>query len=131
MNKPIPFQLAKPEKPLMLLAVLVNGEGPFHFVLDTGASLTIISPELADRLAIRRNESETAIGAGGSIQAHFGTVQSLSVGDTRLEALQVGIIDLQGISQACETNLDGIIGYNFLNKFRVLIDYPNQTVTFE
>ena len=38
---------------------------------------------------------------------------------------------MTGISKAIETEIDGIVGYNFLSKFRVLIDYPRQTVTFE
>ena len=131
MTKPIAFKLAKPEKPLILLEVRVNDRGPFHFVLDTGAGMTIITPELADKLEVRRDEAnDQAVGAGGRVQVQFGTLKSIAVGETRLEELKVGIMDLQIISKACETDLDGIVGYNFLKDFQVLIDYPNQTVTF-
>jgi hypothetical protein len=40
-------------------------------------------------------------------------------------------MDLTGIAKAIETDIDGIVGHNFLSKFRVSIDYPKQTVTFE
>jgi hypothetical protein len=131
MAKPVPFKLAKPDKPLILLETMVNGTGPYRFVLDTGAGLTMISPELAKRLDVRRNEAQKAVGAGGSVPVHFGAVPSLAVGETRLEWLKVGIMGLTGIGKAIETDIDGIIGYNFLKRFRVSIDYPKQTVTFE
>jgi len=129
--KPVPFRLAKPDKPLIVLETMVNGDGPFQFILDTGAGLTMISPELAEKLEVSRDEAQTAIGAGGSVQVHFGTVKSLAIGDTRLEMLKVGIMDLTGIEKAIETDVDGIVGYNFLSKFRVSIDYPQENVTFE
>ncbi len=132
--KPVPFKLAKPDKPLLILETTVNGKGPFRFVLDTGAGGTIISPELAKKLDIKPDNPEKpdkATGAGGTVEVHIGTVKSLKVGETQLEELKVGIMDLTGISKAIETEIDGIIGYNFLKKFRVIIDYPKQTVTFE
>jgi predicted aspartyl protease len=129
--KSVPFKLAKPDKPLILLETMVNGKGPYRFVLDTGAGLTMISPELAKKLEVKRDETQKAVGAGGSLEVHFGKVQSLAVGGTQLEGLTVGIMELTPISKAIETDIDGIVGYNFLKKFRVSIDYPRQTVTFE
>jgi len=129
--KPVPYKLAKPTKPLILLEATVNGKGPYRFVLDTGASLTMISPELAKKLDIKHAEAETGVGAGGGVEVHFGTVESLAIGETRLKGLKVGIMDLTGIAKAIETDIDGIVGHNFLSKFRVSIDYPKQTVTFE
>jgi hypothetical protein len=128
---PVPFKLAKPDRPLILLETMINGRGPYRFVLDTGAGPTMISPGLARELDIKREAAKKAVGAGGSVEVRFGTVRSLAVGGTRIEGLKVGIMDLTGIGKAIETDIDGIIGYNFLNKFRVTIDYPKQTVTFE
>jgi predicted aspartyl protease len=129
--KPVPFKLAKPDKPLILVETMVNGKGRYRFVLDTGASLTMISPELAKKLDVQRNETQKGVGAGGSVEVHFGTVKSLAIGETQLDGLMVEIMELTGISKAIETEIDGIVGYNFLKKFRVVIDYPRQTVTFD
>jgi predicted aspartyl protease len=129
--KPVPFKLARPDKPLILLETKVNDSGPYRFVLDTGAGLTMISPELAKKLDVQRDEKKKAVGAGGSVEVHFGTVKTLAIGETQLAGLKVGIMDLTGISKAIETDIDGIVGYNFLSKFRISIDYPKQTVTFE
>ena len=131
---PVPFKLAKRDKPLILLETLVNDQGPFRFVLDTGAGGTIIAPELAKKLGVKADERakpDKATGAGGQLEIRFGAVKSLEVGETKIKRLKVGIMDLAGISKAIETDIDGIIGYNFLKKFRVTIDYPKRTVTFE
>jgi predicted aspartyl protease len=133
-TKPVPFQLAKPDKPLLLLKTMVDDEGPFVFVLDTGAGGTILSPALAEKLDIKPDEQQKpdkATGAGGQLDIRIARVMSIQVGETRVEGIQVGIMDLSGVSKAVETDLDGIIGYNFLKKFRVVIDYPKQTVSFE
>jgi predicted aspartyl protease len=129
--KAVPFRLARPDKPLILLETKVNGKGPYRFVLDTGAGMTMISPELAKKVEVRRDEAQKAVGAGGSVQVHFGTAKSLAIGETRVEGLKVGIMDLTGISKAIETDIDGLVGYNFLYRFRVSIDYPRETVAFD
>jgi predicted aspartyl protease len=131
---PVAFQLAKPDKPLILLKTMVNDEGPFVFVLDTGAGGTIVSPALAKKLDLKPDDNAKpakATGAGGQIEIQFAEVNSIQVGSTRVAAIQVGIMDLGVVSNAIETELDGIIGYNFLKKFRLVIDYPKQTVSFE
>jgi hypothetical protein len=49
---------------LILLEAPVNGNGAYRFVFDTGAGLTMISPGLAQKLDVRRDEAQTAVGAG-------------------------------------------------------------------
>ncbi len=128
----VPCTLAKPDKPLIILETMVNDKGPFRFVLDTGAGGTILSPALAKELGIepaKQDKTSKATGAGGEVR--LGKVKSLRIGQARVERLDVAVMDLAGISKAIETDLDGIVGYNFLKRFRVTIDYRGQTVTFE
>ncbi|NJO71494.1 MAG: hypothetical protein HC825_07035 [Oscillatoriales cyanobacterium RM1_1_9] len=42
---------------VMIVEVYVNGQGPFPFLVDTGADLMVISQRLADRLAIDRAQN--------------------------------------------------------------------------
>jgi predicted aspartyl protease len=123
----IKFRLAHPAKPLLLVPTLVNGKGPYQFALDTGASTTVVSPELAQNLGIRSTSAAAMTGGGGKVQAAIGKVESLAVGAAKVEDLPVMVADfLVMLSQATATKLDGIIGYNFLKEFRVTIDYPNE-----
>jgi len=123
----IPFALAAAHKPLILLPVIVNDQGPFQFALDTGASRTMVSSELAQELAIETVEDSPATGGGGQIRILGGKVRSLAVGDAIARDHAIGAGEfLAMLSQAVGARLDGILGYNFLNQFRVRIDYPRR-----
>jgi predicted aspartyl protease len=125
----IKFKLAHPSKPLILIPTFVNDEGPFIFALDTGASSTVLSSEVAQMLGIESTGIPQMTGAGGAMQGSRGVVRSLAVGNARLENLAVATADfLTMLSQIIKTKLDGIIGYNFLKEFKVTIDYPNETL---
>jgi hypothetical protein len=59
------------------------------------------------------------------------TVESVQVGNVEAKDLQVAIMDLSSISKCIEIQLAGIIGYNFMKDYRVIIDYPNAQISFE
>ncbi|MDT4953403.1 MAG: hypothetical protein QOJ02_1541 [Acidobacteriota bacterium] len=126
------FKLAHPSKPLILVPTLVNDEGPYIFALDTGASTTVVSSEVAQILAIESTGIPQMTGAGGTMQGFRGVVRSLAVGNANLENLAIVTADfLTMLSQIVKTKLDGIIGYNFLKEFKVTIDYLNETLRLE
>ncbi len=128
----VEFKLANPAKPLVLVPTFVNGTGPYQFALDTGASSTVVSPELTQNLGIASVGVGTGIGAGGEIQVSACTVESLGVGDAELTDLLVVVADFLGmLSQVVGEKLDGVVGYNYLREFRVTIDYPNQLLRLE
>jgi hypothetical protein len=125
----LPFALAAPSKPLILVPVFVDGEGPFQFALDTGASRTMLAPDLVRRLGLETVKDDAATGAGGAVQIVAGTVTSLSVGDVSVRDHAIGAGEfVRWISQAAGVTLDGILGYNFLRQFRVTIDYPGSVL---
>src|SRR5438270_2418994 len=49
----VKFKLAHPAKPLILVPAMLNGEGPYIFAVDTGASTTVLSPEVAEMQGIK------------------------------------------------------------------------------
>ena len=125
----VPFRLAAPAKPLVLVPAFVNGRGPHTFVLDTGASATVLSPGLAAALEIDTVAAEPMTGAGGMLQATLGRVSSLTVGGAALEDVAVMVAGfLSDLGSVVGTPLDGILGYNFLRHFRVTLDYPVSTL---
>jgi predicted aspartyl protease len=121
----IPFKLAGSRKPLILVQAIVNEQGPFQFALDTGASRTMLSSELAAQLALETTEDGPATGGGGQIRILAGQVKSLAVGNAIVRDHAIGAGQfLATLSAAVGVKLDGILGYNFLNQFRVTIVYP-------
>src|SRR5260221_14475239 len=86
------FSLASPERPLLLIPVEVNGKGPYRFVLDTGASMTVLSAELARELGVRGEKSAVGMGAGGKVPVSRGSVRELRGGETKHRDLDVAIM---------------------------------------
>jgi predicted aspartyl protease len=131
MSNEVSFRLGDPAKPLILVPTFVNGRGPYDFALDTGASMTILSGELVQSLGVNRGVSRTGVGAGGSVEVSLASIDSLAIGQVELKRLQVAVMDLGVLSEAVGVRLMGIIGYNFLQSFRVTIDYRKKLLRLD
>jgi predicted aspartyl protease len=128
---PVPFRLAAPAKPLILVDVLANGEGPFSFAVDTGASRTMVHPDIAKRLSMPVVDAGHGTAGGGQIKLSSSRLGSLTVGHVTVKDHAVGVGDfLNLLSIMLGERLDGIVGYNFLRQFLVTIDYPRAALEF-
>lgn len=125
------FRLVGGPQPLILLPVAVDGEGPFQFILDTGAGTSLLSSDLAKQLAVKITGSKEGQSAGGKVSVLLARVDSLAVGETRLDGVDVGIVDLQHISKTVGAQIDGDLGYNFLKHFRLTIDYRRSEIRLD
>jgi predicted aspartyl protease len=113
-----------------LVPVQINGISA-TLVLDTGASQTLIKPELA-----RRAGMEVGYGApmvrgnvvgGRRVSVPLVRTRSVSVGAAAVEDLDVGIYDaLPG-----RPEVDGLLGATFLHHFRFTVDRKNLQLTLE
>jgi predicted aspartyl protease len=121
----VKFRLAGGAQPLILLPVYVNLNGPFEFILDTGAGTSLLSAELAKQLDIQVTGSKEGQSAGGKVSVSLARVDSLAVGEVNLDDVDVGIVDLTHIGKTVGAKVDGDLGYNFLKHFQVTIDYRN------
>lgn len=127
----IKFRLAGGAQPLILLPVEVNGEGPFEFILDTGAGTSLLTPELGRRLGIKVIGSREGQSAGGAVSVSLAKVDSLAVGSTKLDDVDVGLVDLSHVGRAVGAKIDGDLGYNFLRHFRISLDYRRNEIRFD
>ncbi len=123
----IDFRLANIHRPLIVVKVLINDKAVYDFALDTGASNSMISPELTRNFKIKTSPTEPITAAGGlKIDALEGNLDSLSIGKAKKQNAKVIISDFfTMLNQALGTKLYGIIGYDFLKDYKVTIDYPN------
>jgi clan AA aspartic protease (TIGR02281 family) len=96
------------------------GGRSIQLLIDTGASLTILTPQVLARHGIRyRDTGRTGVfsTANGRVSAPVYQLDSLAVGDWQVGPLDVGVLDLGGRS-----GVDGLLGMNFLSHFRFFID---------
>src|SRR5262249_23258846 len=113
---------------LVVLPVTINMQGPFKFLLDTGASNSILSAAVADGLGIPVGRTDTLLTAAGNIQVSVRTLNLVQVGAMRLENVEVAVasFDLMKTLQ-----VDGILGGDYLRRFKISIDYDHQIVDIE
>jgi predicted aspartyl protease len=127
----LPFRLAHPAKPLIVLPVKANGHD-FQFALDTGASITVISPEAARRCGVEGVAMPSMTGGGGAVPSAAGTLKSLAIDRVSISRVRVAIADFVGmLARVTGAPMDGIIGTNVLRRFRVTIDYPAERLVLE
>ncbi len=121
----VPFRLASPDTPLILVPVFANGRGPFQFVVDTGASRTCVSQHVATELGLVTSASGRGMGGGGALTVAPATLDTMSIGDETVHAHEIGVVTfLETLAARVGAALDGIVGYNFLSQFLLTIDYP-------
>lgn len=110
----------------VLAAVAVNGQGPFRFVVDTGANRTAISSRLAAALAL---EPDAAVG----IEVHgiTGSTVVPAVSGARLEVGEITLDPqrLPVLEDVVFADADGILGVEGLQGSRVEVDFVNDRVT--
>src|SRR5256885_4353891 len=125
----VPIRLANPAKPLILVDVHANGRGPFQFAIDTGTSTTAITPELAKQLGVETSPVGAGTTGGAPVDFHSGSLQSFQLGGAKIDNMAVVVADFfTMLNAAIGAKLDGIIGYNFLRNYKVVIDYPGETL---
>jgi predicted aspartyl protease len=124
----VPIRLANPAKPLLLIDVHLNGQGPFQFAIDTGTSTTALTPPLANQLGISTSPIGAGTTAGAHVDVRAGNIKSFQLGGARVDNIDVVVADFfEMLSTAIGAKLDGIVGYNFLRNYKVVIDYPGET----
>jgi clan AA aspartic protease (TIGR02281 family) len=110
---------------LLLAEVLLNSRVRQYFIVDTGASFTLINWQTAKDLDLIVNESTPFIPiftASQLILTPLVTLKSIRVGNAEVENVDVLIHNLP-------TNSAGLLGNSFLNKFRVTLDSINGKMT--
>ena len=108
----IKFKVNK-SNPLLLVNTMVNGQGPLNFIVDTGASGSVITWELAEELGLKISKKRTtAIGATGPQEVGIARLKSLQIGSVEMSRLEVAVMDLKAVQQAIPQRISGILGYD-------------------
>lgn len=126
MNEGIEFRLTW-RRPVPIVDVKVNGVGPLRFILDTGASMTVITPVAAQAAGVKpTGKKPTAVGAGGNFPARLAKLKRFQVGAHEARGLEVVLLNLSDVEKTLGIQLDGIIGYNFFRDGVLTIDYAHR-----
>ena len=114
---------------LLLKATLNDIEG--LFLLDTGASASVIEQMHQERFHMNaENTEERATGAGASnIHMQTSSNNQLYFENLQIENLDMILMSLEHVNQAFRSlgieEVDGVIGADVLHNYKAIIDYPN------
>ena len=111
---------------LLFTEVTINGQGPYRFLIDTGATQTVVSEKLATKLGLKKIATNIMHGVGGDgkLDSPIFRADSLKIGDVTVKNLPLGTLSNPILDQI----LDGIIGTPMLSDFVITIDYPRSRI---
>jgi len=109
-------------------------ENSLNFIVDTGASVSVISDNLAgtDKVShFLRDEKLRVIGSAGVTEdVPTFLLPKLSFGAHTRRSITAIALDLNLINEASGFEQSGILGGNFLKNYRLTFDFKNSKVTF-
>jgi predicted aspartyl protease len=125
----VPFDAPKHQ---IVVQVMLEEQGPFNMLIDTGTDPSAIDAALARRLRPPADTTlHTGEGVGGSpIRAFLWDMRELRLGDLAVHRVAAAAIDLSPLGKRLGTRLDGVLGYSFFAGRVVQIDYPRRRVRF-
>ncbi len=128
----VSFELAGPGGAAIVVPVHINGQGPFSFVLDTGATLTCVDQNLVEQLKLPEQRGRFGVGATirGEGNVKLVRLDSLQVGTATASGLDGCGIDLGNVRNV-GLDVNGLLGLNFLRSFRVTIDFERKVLQLQ
>jgi len=123
----VPFRLLNNH---IYLDASINGSAPQPFVFDTGAT-DILTPGAARALNIAVQGALPGGGFGDQIQSFgFAKVKSVSIGGLSLPDQVFGTAGFEGWTEVEGADSAGLLGYEFVKRAVLSIDYAHRTMTF-
>jgi hypothetical protein len=108
----------------IIVPIKINHNGPYDFLVDTGAQVSTVDPALAAELHLKLEGTVGFVGVGFRTHHSFSHLDILEAGPHAIRNPWVVIQSLEFL-QLADPHIRGILGGNFLEHFDVLIDYAH------
>jgi len=106
----------------LTITVRIDANGPYRFVVDTGADRTVLATDVATELGLVFRENVMLEGVVRAVKAETVTIRELSIGMVRYQALVVPTLPRSTLGA------DGYLGLDTLDGHRVTFDFKNHTL---
>ncbi len=113
------------------IPVIVNGKTKLWMILDSGASANIFNKPVIDSLGFKPAGKMAAKGVADYEEVDMVKIDSVSIGSILLRDQVAGALDLSALTFDTPDGapFGGVIGYDFLSRYPILIDYSGLTLT--
>ncbi len=105
----------------LTVGVRLNGQGPFDFVIDTGANRSVVSEEVATELRLPKEGAAPVHGIVAVQPAPLARVRRLSVGEVVSTGMNLPILP------AREIGAQGLLGLDAMRGRRIQLDFRRRT----
>lgn len=119
----VPFEYSGNE---IIISARVNGGPESKFIVDTGASQTVIDKTTAQALGPTTVHTFSVTAGAKAVPLSYTTLDRLQIGDLPLEGIATLVTDLSSFSAAIGQRPAGLIGANILRRFLVTIDFQDK-----
>lgn len=123
----IPFELT--DGGHVLVRASVNGSEPLWFGVDSGNEQTLINQRQATALHLKFQSAGQAAGSGES-EVDFALAKNVSFNLSGVKFVlgEIGVLPLE-LSSASGPKIVGLLGYDFISRFVVEVDYEARVMT--
>ena len=116
--------------------ILIDGvKKPLNFIIDTGATVTVMAEKLAaqDEFQpfIKEGRMRVFGAAGIAEDVKMALLPTISVAGYSREKVDAAVLDLEPVNETAGFLQSGILGGNFLRHFRVVFDFQRGVVRLE
>jgi predicted aspartyl protease/Tfp pilus assembly protein PilF len=116
--------------------VTIDGlDKPLNFIIDTGATVTVLSEKTAALEEVQRfikKGTMRVFGAAGVAEdVKIASIPRLAIGSYSREKIDAAVLDLDPVNETAGFLQSGILGGNFLRHYRVIFYFEKGVVRFE
>ncbi len=124
----VPFELTKD---VMFFQIHVKGSSrTLWFSLDSGAGSSYMDAEVAKSLGLQTVGSGTVQGAGsGDVPVEYVDAVTFELPGLESAAHRINVTDFKPLNEQFGRAEDGLLGYDFLRRYVVVVDYAAKKMT--
>ncbi len=117
-----------------LVVVQADDEGgPWNFLIDTGSSATLVSPEFAIRRRSRQSNPTVPTvwlrdATGQAVPVDSVLLAKVDFGRAHFRNVRALVFDCRVVSDHLGIKIDGVLGFNLFADARLTLDYPGQRI---
>jgi hypothetical protein len=115
---------------LIYIKVKVNNKPGLTFLLNTGASTSVLHTQTADLLRLPVTGQDSVEGTAGKEAVKVLQAGRIATGNVQLQDMKITRRNLERWPTPTGKTLDGILGMDFLAHFVITIDYRNHRIAF-
>lgn len=118
---PMPFEMGRP-----MIEARINGQGPYRFILDTGAGVTVLFSSLVAELGLEATGTTQTGDPSGKerIDANTHLLDSIQVGSATFTTVSAIELSMGGVG-----NVQGVMGLPVFHDAIMTMDFDSKTMT--